>query len=82
MTAKEYVKSKVPHARSERHRAGRIKGMQETYYLIRDSGHSGYISSGKTESNAWANAKRFLLEKEKEMKEQERETENNTKAND
>ncbi len=64
MTAKEYVRSKVPHARSERHRAGRIKGMQETYYLIRDSGHSGYIASGKTESNAWANAKRFLLEKE------------------
>ncbi len=28
MTAKEFVQSKMPNARSERHVMGRIKGMQ------------------------------------------------------
>ena len=68
MTAKEYVKSKVPNARAEKHKAGMIKGMQETYYLIRDGRNTMYMASGKTESNAWVNAKKFLLAKEEKLK--------------
>jgi hypothetical protein len=65
MTAKEFVQSKIPHARAERHKSGMIKGLQRTYWLIRKLGETMYISSGNTESNAWKNAKDFLVKKEK-----------------
>ena len=64
MTAKEFVKERIPNARSERQVSGMIKGMQEVYYLIRDGRNTMYIASGKTESNAWVNAKKFILNKE------------------
>lgn len=64
MTAKEFVKERIPNARSERQVSGMIKGMQEVYYLIRDGRNTMYIASGKTESNAWVNAKKFILSKE------------------
>lgn len=32
MTAKEFVKSKIPKAKAERH----VSGRQEVYWLIRD----------------------------------------------
>lgn len=57
MTAKEFVKQYYPTARSERQVSGRIKGMQEVYYLIRMAGATMYFSEGKSESNAWVNAK-------------------------
>lgn len=64
MTAKEFVKERYPNARAERHLSGRIKGMQEVYYLIRDGRNTMYMANGKTESNAWVNAKKNILERE------------------
>lgn len=57
MTAKEFVKARYPNAISEKQVKGMIKGSQETYYLIRN-GKNTYIASGKSESNAWVNAKK------------------------
>ena len=64
MTAKEFVKEKYPNARAERQVRGMIKGMQEVYYLIRDGRNTMYMASGKSESNAWVNAKKNILERE------------------
>jgi hypothetical protein len=64
MTAKEFVKNKYPNAIAERHVKGRIKGLQETYWLIRNGRDTGYISNGKTESKAWVNAKNKIIEQE------------------
>lgn len=64
MTAKEYVKSKVPHARAERQVKGKVAGLKEVYWLIREGRATGYMASGKSESNAWVNAKKFIDEKE------------------
>lgn len=59
MTAKEFVKSKMPNAKSERHVEGRVCG--KPYWLIRNGREYMYFASGKTESNAWVNAKKKLL---------------------
>jgi hypothetical protein len=65
MTAKEFVKQHYPNATSERQIKGRIKGMQEVYWLIRENRKAYfYIASGKSESNAWVNAKKFIIEKQ------------------
>jgi hypothetical protein len=63
MTAKEFVKERLPNARAERHVNGMIVGIP--YWLIRDGRNTMYLASGKTESNAWVNAKKKLLENEK-----------------
>ncbi len=60
MTAKEFVKGKYPHAKAERH-IEKKRGMSKAYYLIRDGNQYMYMSSGKTESNAWVNAKKHIL---------------------
>ena len=65
MTAKEFVQNKIPHTYAERQISGMIKGLQETYWLIRQRGKTMYIASGKTESNAWVNAKKVLMRREK-----------------
>lgn len=64
MTAKEFVKNKMPNARAERHVKGMIKGFQEVYWLIRNGRETMYFADGKSESNAWVNAKKKILEKE------------------
>jgi hypothetical protein len=64
MTAKEFVLEKCPTARAERQVSGRIKGMQTVYYLIRERRQTMYMAEGKSESNAWVNAKNFLLERD------------------
>ena len=66
MTAKEFVKERYPNARAERQLRGMIKGMQEVYYLIRDGRNTMYMASGKSESNAWVNAKKYILEREQQ----------------
>ena len=66
MTAKEFVKERYPNARAERQVRGMIKGMLEVYYLIRDGRNTMYIASGKSESNAWVNAKKNILEREQQ----------------
>lgn len=38
----------------------------ETYWLIRNGRETMYIASGKSESNAWVNAKKRILEREAE----------------
>ena len=63
MTAKEFVKERYPNARAERQVRGMIKGMQEVYDLIRDGRNTMYMASGKSESNAWVNAKKYILER-------------------
>lgn len=63
MTAKEFVKNILPKANAEKHKSGMIKGLQETYWLIRDGNSYFYLASGKSESNAWVNAKKNLLDK-------------------
>jgi hypothetical protein len=60
MTAKEFVKDKMPHARAERHVEGRIVG--KPYWLIRDGNKTMYFAIGNTQSNAWVNAKKKLIE--------------------
>ncbi len=62
MNAKDYVRSKYPNARAERHVRGMIKGFQEVYWLIRDGRDTMYMASGKTESNAWVNAKKSITQ--------------------
>lgn len=66
MTAKEFVKERYPNARAERQVRGMIKGMQEVYYLIRDGRNTMYMASGKSESNAWVNAKKDILKREQQ----------------
>lgn len=64
MTAKEFVLQKYPKAKSEKHIKGKVKGMQEAYWLIRNQGDTMYLASGKTESNAWSNTKKMIVESE------------------
>jgi hypothetical protein len=64
MTAKEFVLEKMPRARAERQVRGMIKGLQEVYWLIREGRNTMYFASGKTESNAWVNAKKQIIELE------------------
>ena len=65
MTAKEFVKERIPNARAEKQRTGSNTTYGETYWLIREGRNTMYIASGKSESNAWVNAKNKLLENEK-----------------
>ena len=58
MTAKEFVKEKYPNARSEK----QSKNTKEVYYLIRDGRNTMYMASGNSESNAWVNAKKRILD--------------------
>jgi hypothetical protein len=60
MTAKEFVKSKYPNARSER----QVTGYNKSYYLIRLGREYIYFSSGDTESKAWVAAKKKIMELE------------------
>jgi hypothetical protein len=61
MTAKEFTKERFPNARAEKQIRGRIKGMQEVYYLIHDGRNTMYMSCGNSISNAWVNAKKSIL---------------------
>lgn len=74
MTAKEYVQSYLPKARAERQVSGRIKGMQTVYWLIRDGRETLYIESGNTESNAWVNAKKWVMENQDEILRKQKQT--------
>jgi hypothetical protein len=65
MTAKEFVKSKVPKAKAEKQVSGYIKGLQQVYWLIRERGQYMYIAEGKSQNEAWTNAKKKILEQEK-----------------
>jgi hypothetical protein len=62
MTAKEFVQERFPNARAERQVSGRIKGFQQVYWLIRNGRDTMYMASGKSESNAWVNAKASISE--------------------
>lgn len=67
MTAKDYVKSKMPKAKAERHTSGKIAGLKETYWLIRNGNENMYFAQGKTESNAWVKAKERIIEQDKKL---------------
>lgn len=59
MTAKEFVQSIYPSARSERHKENGGK----SYYLIRIGGQQMWFSEGDTESKAWKSAKEIIEDK-------------------
>lgn len=57
MTAKEFVISKMPNARAERQTTnGGVK-----YWLIRNGRSYMWFADGKTEREAWKNAKQRML---------------------
>ena len=60
---KEYVISLHPTARIEKQKKGRIKGMQETYYLVRVPGDLMYLGYGSTQAKAWKDAAETLKNK-------------------
>jgi hypothetical protein len=64
MTAKEYVKQYYPKATIERQVQGRVIGAQTVYWIVRAerTAHM-YIATGPTQSNAWVNAKQFIIKK-------------------
>ena len=59
MTAKEYVKQHYPSARAEK----QVTNAHEVYWLIRPKSGEMYMADGKSESNAWVNAKKKILER-------------------
>lgn len=59
MTAKEFVKNKMPKARAERHVEGRIAG--KPYWLIRNGNENMYFAIGDTQLKAWMEAKKKLI---------------------
>ena len=63
MTAKEFVLQHNRRMRAEKIISGRVKGMQTVYWLIREIGNTMYFAEGKTESNAWVNAKQHILDR-------------------
>jgi hypothetical protein len=66
MTSKDYVKRYYPKAKAERQK----QNNGDVYWLIRDGNAYLYIASGKTESNAWVNAKEKIeMQSVKEMEE-------------
>ena len=64
MTAKEFVKSKLPTAKAEYQYALTLMGKRK-YWLIRERGNYMYVSSGESEYKAWSNAKKRLIETQK-----------------
>lgn len=65
MKAKDFVKSRFPKAKAERHvSGGRVKGMGKPYYLIRPATHEMWIGNGDTESKAWIDAKERIMDRE------------------
>lgn len=58
MTAKEFIKSKMPNAKSEKQKTNGGR----TYFLIRDGKSVMPYASGSTERSAWSNAKKLFLE--------------------
>lgn len=69
MTAKEFCLQYKPELRAEYHKHGRIKGMEEKYFLIRELGKTMYYASGSTESKAWKQAKEYILDEQQRLKE-------------
>ena len=61
MTAKEFVKKRIPYARAEKQINGMVKGFQTTYWLIREIGKTMYLGSGETEAKAWKAAKDYII---------------------
>jgi hypothetical protein len=53
VSAKEFVKAHVPNAKVEKQVQGRIKGLQKTFWLIRDGNSTMYMAEGDTEAKAW-----------------------------
>lgn len=58
MTAKEFVQQTYPTAKSEK----QTTNAGEKYWLIRMMGATMYFSEGETESKAWKNAKKKILD--------------------
>lgn len=64
MTSKEFVKSRMPNAKAEKHKTR--GSLSKTYWLIRDGKLTMWFASGNSESNAWVNAKKRIKEDESE----------------
>lgn len=61
MTAKNFVQNKFPKAAAER----QVQGDNTVYWLIRDGRAYFYMAQGKTQAEAWKNAKKKIQEQEK-----------------
>jgi hypothetical protein len=62
MTAKEFVQSKRPNAFVEKGKMQDARGNLTNYWLVMVHEDFSYIASGKSESNAWVNAKKAIIE--------------------
>ena len=66
MKAEEFVKSKYPLAHARKFKTNGWN--PNTYWLVwGDGGQNHRLSEGKTESNAWVNAKNRIIETESEQ---------------
>lgn len=60
MTAKDFVKQHYPNAKAESHKPN---GFAPRYWLIRDGRSVMYMAEGETQSKAWVNAKKYVMNK-------------------
>lgn len=62
MTSEEYVRSIYPQSRSLKVVSGRIKGLQQTHWIVYKNYEFGSkIGEGKTEAKAWKDAKDYIF---------------------
>ena len=62
MTAKQFVLSQYPKAKAERLKIHSYR----TYWIIRNNRATMYMAEGKTEKEAWKNAKNLIIKKQQE----------------
>jgi hypothetical protein len=66
MTAKEFVKERYPKAQVKKYEwgSGLEKRLRQVYYLCWSEHRGIRLSEGTSESNAWTNAKKDILQDE------------------
>lgn len=64
MTSKDFVKSRYPKAKAER----QVTNNKEVYWLVRRSFGAMYMAVGKSETNAWVNAKNSIKITDEELR--------------
>lgn len=59
---KDMVLKKYPAAYCEKIKSGKVKGLQNIYYVIRPKFREMYIGIGKTQTDAWKTAFKKIKE--------------------
>ena len=62
MTAKEFVKLRFPKARVQNYKTNNVFDKNGYWLCWADHTGSKRLSEGKSESNAWVNAKKYIIE--------------------